>query len=329
MRKLVCILLIISVLIVSVIGFVFAEKSPSDLHVALLVKNLVDPFFVYMKYGGQAAANKYGVQFTCLVPEKSGDVEAQIRIMEDLIQKGVDAIVLVPVDSRGIVSGIESANKAGVPIFVANTRALGGEFMTFAGIDHTAMARAMGKYVVEKLGGKGKIIQLEGKTGAQSSINRSIGFKEVFSNEAGIEILAITPADYDKAKAMAVMEDLLVRFPNIDAVIGYDDGTALGAIEAIKMAGRLDEILVTGTDAIKEALASIQDGELTATVDGDPFNQAFVPVEAAIQYLLYGKVPPKEIIIGGGSPTIIDKNNVNEFLAEFEARLKKYNVKID
>jgi ribose transport system substrate-binding protein len=329
MRKLIWVFLIVSLLVVSSTGFVFAEKDPADIHVALIVKNLVNPFFVYMKYGGQAAANKYGVQFTCLAPEKLGDVEAQIRIMEDLIQKGVDAIVVVPIDSRGIVSGIERANEAGVPVFVSNTRAHGGEIMAFAGIDHVAMAREMGKYVVEKLGGKGKIIELEGKTGAQSSIDRGVGFKEVFSNEPGIKILAKTPADYNKTKAMRVMEDLLVRFPEIDAVVCYNDSMALGAIEAIKIAGRLDEIMVTGTDANKDALESIQKGELTATVDSDPFSQTFVPVEAAIRYLLYGEVPPEEIIVGEGTPTVVDSENIEEFLAEFESRLEEYNVEVD
>ncbi|MFA5603154.1 MAG: sugar ABC transporter substrate-binding protein, partial [Bacilli bacterium] len=149
------------VLIVLVVfsGVVFAQgqkdtpKESDNLHVALIVKNLSNPFFVYMKWGGEAAANKYGVDYTCLAPEQDGNVEAQIRIMEDLIQKGVDAIVVVPIDSRGIVAGIERANKAGVPVFVSNTRALGGEFLSFAGIDHTAMAEEMARYVVKSLNG--------------------------------------------------------------------------------------------------------------------------------------------------------------------------------
>ena len=155
-------------------------KKAEDLHVALIVKNLVNPFFVYMKYGGEAAANKYGVKYTCLAPEVTGDVEAQIRIMEDLIIKGVDAIVVVPIDSKGIVPGIEQANKAGIPVFVSNTRAKGGDVMAFAGIDHVQMAEEIGGWVVKELNGKGKIIEIEGKTGAQSSIDRKTGFENVF-----------------------------------------------------------------------------------------------------------------------------------------------------
>ena len=329
-KTVVCVLMM---LLVMGSGMVFAqgqqepkEDESDNLHVALIVKNLTNPFFVYMKWGGEAAANKYDVDYTCLAPEQAGSVEGQIRIMEDLIQKGVDAIVVVPIDSRGIVTGIERANDAGVPVLVSNTRALGGDFMAFAGIDHTAMAEEMGRYVVEKLGGKGKIIELEGTTGAQSSIDRGTGFANVFSKEPGIEVLTRTTAEYNKAKAMQVTEDLLVRYDDIDAIVCYNDSMALGAIEALKAAGRLDEVMVTGTDANKDALDSLRRGEMTATVDSNPVAQTFVPVEAAIRYLKFGEVPDKEIIVGDGTPTIVTQDNVEDFEAAVNANLDSYGV---
>lgn len=326
-------ILILSLMLGS--GLLFAqgqEESQEDsdkLHVALIVKNLTNPFFVYMKWGGEAAANKYDVDYTCLAPEQTGDVDGQIRLMEDLIQKGVDAIVIVPIDSRGIVAGIERANDAGVPVFVSNTRALGGDFMSFAGIDHTAMAEEMGKYVVKQLSGKGKIIELEGTTGAQSSIDRGTGFKNIFSKEPDIEVLTRTTAQYNKAKAMQVTEDLLVRYDDIDAIVAYNDSMALGAVEALKAAGRLDEVLVTGTDANKDALDSLKKGELSATVDSNPVAQTFVPVEAAIKYLKFGEVPPEEMIVGEGKPTIVTVDNVNEFEAQVKDNLESYGVEAE
>jgi len=309
-------------------GPVFAAGQDDRLHVALIVKNLTNPFFVYMKWGGEAAANKYGARYTCLAPEVE-EVEGQIRIIEDLIQQGVDAIVVVPVDSMGIVAGIERANDAGVPIFVSNTRALGGDFVAFAGIDHKTMAETMGKYVVKKLGGTGNVIELEGQPGAQSSIDRGIGFANIFSKEPGIKVLARVPANYNKAKAMQVTEDLLVRFDDIDAIVAYNDSMALGAVEALRGARKLGQIIVTGTDANKDALDSIRAGELTATVDSNPVAQAFVPVEAAIRYLMYNELPPKEIIVGEGVPTIVDKDNVDEFEASVVQMLKEYGVKAE
>src|SRR4030067_2996262 len=100
------------------------------------------------------------MQYTCLAPEKYS-VDNQIRIMEDLVQKKVDAIVLIPIDGKGIVSGIERANKGGVPVFICNTRAEGGETLGFAGIDHRIMGKTLGEYVGAKLKGKGQIVILE------------------------------------------------------------------------------------------------------------------------------------------------------------------------
>lgn len=331
MKKILAVTLILLVSMVFLTGPIFgagqAEKNVEDdkVHVALIVKNLTNPFFVYMKWGGEAAANKYNARYTCLAPEVE-EVEGQIRIIEDLIQQGVDAIVVVPIDSKGIVAGIERANQAGVPIFVSNTRALGGDFVAFAGIDHKTMAETMGKYVVEKLGGKGNVIELEGVTGSQSSIDRGIGFGNVFSKVPGINVLAKTTANFNRAKGMQVTEDLLVRFDNVDAIVAYNDSMALGAVEALRGAGKLGKVIVTGTDANKDALDSIRAGELTATVDSNPVAQTFVPVEAAIRYVMYGEVPEKEIIVGDGVPTIVDKNNVDAFEQGVVQMLKEYGV---
>lgn len=315
-------------------GQAFARGEPEatdddEIHVGLIVKNLVNPFFVYMLYGGEAAANKHGVQFTGTAPEGGEDAEEQLRIIEDLIQRGVDALVIVPIDSRGIVVGLNRAEAAGVPVFISNTRAHGGEFVSFAGIDHVAMAEAMGRYVVDKLGGQGNIIELEGVTGAQSSIDRGIGFKNIFDNEPGITVLERTTADFNRARAMSVTEDLLTRYDNIDAIVAYNDSMALGAIEALRAAGRLADVIVTGTDANQDALKSLEDGELTATVDSDPVAQTFVPVEAAIKYVRDGIVPPDEIIVGEGRPTIVDQDNVRQFQIDLRNRLAEFGVTID
>ena len=102
---------------------------------------------------------------------------------------------------------------------------------------------------------------------------------------------------------------------------------ALGVVEALKAAGRLDKTLVTGCDANKDALDSIKMGELSATVDSNPVMQTFVPVEKAIQYLLDGTVPPENILVGDGKPAVVDSKNVEKFEAETKANLEKYNVK--
>lgn len=290
-----------------------AEKKPGDYQVVLVVKDLNNPFFVDMKKGGEDAAAKYGVKYTCLAPDKYS-VENQIRIMEDLVQQKVDGIVIVPIDGAGIVSGIERANQANIPVFNTNTVALGGKVLGFAGIDHIAIGEALGQYAVDATGGKGKIVILEGTTGASTAQDRLTGVHNIIDKYPGIEVLASTTAKYNRQIGMQVMEDLLVRYPQIDVALCMNDAMALGAKEAVKDAKRTS-ILIAGADALPEAITAIETGEMAATVDSNGYGQAYVSVELLIRYLLNGEMPPADTKIGTGEAVAITKSNLEKFKA--------------
>jgi ribose transport system substrate-binding protein len=294
-----------------------APQTPAkkDLVIGFIVKNLVNPFFVSMKAGAEQAGKDYGVDVRVYSPEKANDVEAQIRIMEDMIQKSFDAIVVVPTDSRGIIPGIEKANKAGVPVFVANTQAFGGEFLTFAGISHTEIAQLMTEKLCQEMGGKGNIVVIYGVPGAQTTIDKKPGIEAALAKYPEVKVLDWQTGMYQREKAMSVMEDFLAKYPNIDGVMAQDDGMALGAIEAIRAAGKLGKIVVVGANATPDALQSVKSGELAATIDSAPERQAYLPTEAAIKYLRDGVTPP-EVIPVSLSKNIIDKSNVGEFMAK-------------
>lgn len=301
-------------------------KDPKDTLVALVVKDLTNRFFVEMKWGGEAAAKQHGIKYTILAPEKYA-VDNQIRIMEDLIQKKVDAIVIVPIDGAGIVSGIERANKAKIPVFNLNTLATGGEVIGYAGVDHVVLGQILGQYAVDTLKGKGSLVILEGTTGASSAIERQEGIMGVLKKAPGIKVLASTTAKYNRQQAMKVMEDLLTRFPEIDMVLCANDAMALGAKEAIKDARR--KMLVAGIDAIPEALEAIQKGELAGTVDSNGFDQGFVAVDLTARFLLKDEKPPKDTKVGAGMPTVITKENALAFEKSKIEKFKKFGIKVD
>jgi ribose transport system substrate-binding protein len=327
MKRFISILFVTLLSIFILTNLSFAQKKAAkDMQVVVVIKDLLNPCFIEMKWGGFAAAKESGIQYNCLAPEKYS-VDNQIRIVEDLVQKKVDAIVLIPIDGKGIVSGIERANKAGIPVFICNTRAEGGETLGFAGIDHKAMGVTIGEYVGKRLKGKGQIIILEGTTGASTAIDRLDGVMESLKKYPDIKILASTTAKYQRQMGMKVMEDLLIRFPKIDAVIGINDSMALGAKEAIKDAKRLNEIFIVGIDATPESVDNLRNGELAATVDANCFWQAFVSVDLACKYLLKGVKPERDTKIGSGMPEVITKENLDKFL-KFKADLyAKYGLK--
>ena len=317
MKKLVVMVLLISL----AISGVFANgqgdtgsDSDGNLKVAFIVKDLSNPFFVTMKKGAEDAAKAYGLDFVGLAPEKYA-VEAQVRIMEDLVQQQVDGIVIVPIDGAGIVSGVERANAAGIPVFNTNTSVQGGEILGFCGIDHVATGEAAAQFAIDALNGApGKIVILEGTTGASSARERLEGMHNRLDPHSEIEILASTTAKYNRQTAMQVMEDLLTRFENIDIVLCANDTMALGAKEAC-IDARRSNIKVAGIDAIPEALSAIEEGELAATVNSRAYEQGYVSTELLCKYLIDGVKPAEVTKVGTGIADYVTGANLQAYLA--------------
>ncbi|MGB4573271.1 MAG: sugar ABC transporter substrate-binding protein [Rectinemataceae bacterium] len=308
-------MLLIAMLVIG-IGIVSGQAAPKPangkkFNIVLIVKDLTNPFFTDMRDGGAAAAKKYGVDITCLSPEKY-TVDAQIRIMEDMIEKKVDAIVIAPIDSNGIVSGVERANAAGIPVMACNTAILGGKLLGFAGIDEISSGKSLGEYFVKRLNGKGNIVILEGTTGSSTAQAYLNGVHEAIDKYPDIKVLASTTAKYNREMGMQVMEDLLTRFPDIDAALCMNDVMALGAKEAVQEARR--KVLIGGINALPETLEAVKRGEIEVTVDASGYVQAYIATELTCKYLLTGEIPPAVTKIGIGNAQAISAANIDQFL---------------
>ncbi len=315
MKKYVFVLVLVALVAVLITGCGTskpAEEKPKEkeFEVVLILKNLVNPVWLDMKRGGEAAAEKYGVKLTVLAPLKADNNEEQIRAIEDSIAKKVDAIVLVPSDSKGIIPGIEKANEAGIPVINVNTKAHGGKTETFIAVENYDAAKKVAEAMAQKLNGQGKVIILEGVPGAQSAMDLQAGTLDGLKAYPGIEVVASQTAKFQRAEAMKVMEDLLQRYPHIDAVLAANDEMALGAIEAIDAAGKTGKILVSGLDANKDAVSAIAEGKMTISCDKRSYEQGYVGVESAVK-LLKGEKLPERIVI---DTVLVDKSNVSEYL---------------
>lgn len=287
-----------------------AVSAEKNYHMIFIVKSLDNPFWDMMRAGAENAAKDLGIEIKTLGPMKPYNVEEQLRFMEDGITKGVDAIVVVPADSKGIVPGIEKANKAGIVVVTANTRAFGGKVATWDGVANQDAAFLIAKYGLEGIGRKGNLIILEGTPGNQTATDRKKGIDDAISESSGVKVLASQTAKFSRVEGMRVMENLLQQFPKIDLIICANDEMALGAIEAIDAAGRLKEIKVTGFDGNNDAIKSIAEGRLLATGAQRPDAQGYWGVVAAY-IALKGMPTPKDIYL---PCPIVDKSNVQEYL---------------
>ncbi len=254
-----------------------------------IVPTMNNPYFADMEKGAKQAASDHGIQVT--VVGGDNDVTKQVKQVEDFIQKKVDAIIVQTVDTNGIVSAIEQANQAEIPVLTTGETPTGGEILVSIAFDNFESGENAGEFLAKELDGKGKVLELIGVLGQETSRIKSDGFKAALDKYPDMELLDSQPAEYDRATAMSVMENFLQKYKEIDAVYAANDEMALGAIQAIKAAGRLDEIKVIGNDGTDDALESVKNGEMIATNATPAFIQGYIGVDMAVRALHGEKVP--------------------------------------
>ena len=277
-----------------------------DYKIGYTCPTLNNPFFVSMKEGAELAAEERGASLTMFGGDN--DVTKQIEQIEDFISQDMDAIIVQTVDTTGIITAIEAANEAGIPVFTTAERPAGGEIESTIVFDSYESGYNGGTYIGEKLEGVGEVVELVGVLGQETSREKSRGFQEALDNFEDIVILASQPAEYDRATAMSVMENMLQAYDNIDAVYAANDEMALGAVQAIEAAGKLDEIFVMGNDGTDEALQSIEEGKLGATNGTPGYIQGYIAVDVAIRFLNGENVPS----VINERNTIIDADNLSD-----------------
>lgn len=287
MKKL-TVLFVVAALAAGLLGvFGLPAGAEKKLVVGLAVSTLNNPFFVDLKDGALEAAKKLGIEL--VVTDAQNDPNKQLAGIEDLIQRGVDVILVNPTDSAAVVPAIKAANKARIPVITVDRSAAQGDVETHIASDNVAGGRMAGEYIAKLLGGQGKVVELEGIPGTSAARDRGKGFNEVIGKNSGIKVVARQEAGFDRAKGLTVMENILQAQPEIDAVFAHNDEMALGALKAVSASGRKG-ILVVGFDATDDAVAAVKEGRLAATVAQQPREMGRLAVESARKLLSGGKL---------------------------------------
>jgi ribose transport system substrate-binding protein len=269
--------------------------------VALVLKTLNHPFFVDMRRGAQEAADRLGVNLQVQAAEREIDVEKQMQIVENMIQTGIQALVITPSGSREIVSALVKAKNAKVPIVIVDTRVdakaaadAGVKTETFVGSDNYAGGKLAGEYLVKVTGGKAHVGILEGIPGHETGDSRLRGFRDALKDAAGVTIVASQPANWERDQGFNVFQNMLQAHPDIDSVFACSDLMALGAVEAIRAAGKTGTIKVIGFDALDDAKKAIAAGTMEASVAQFPSEMGKAAVESAVK-VIRGETLPADI----------------------------------
>ena len=260
------------------------DGAGEEKKIAVVVSTLNNPWFVVL---GETAANKaIELGYEAQIFDSQNNTAFESDHFENVIAAGYNAILFNPTDADGSVVNVRKAKAAGIPVFCMDREINATDVATSQILsDNYSGCVAMGKYFVQKMNKEGTYIELLGLVGDNNTWNRSKGFHSVVDRYSDLKMVAQQAADFDRNKAMEVLESLLQAHPDINAVFCGNDAMAMGAYQALVSAGKSEEVLVFGFDGARDVIASIKDRKIAATGMQFPKVMAATAAEYAHQYL--------------------------------------------
>ena len=249
------------------------NTASGEAEYAVILKTLSNDFWATMKKGIEEEAAKQGIKVDIFAAQSEDDTEGQLRILENCLAKNYKAIGVAPLSPTNLINGIVQANKKGIYVMnidekidMDSLKAAGGSVIAFATTDNVKVGEKGANFIIDKLTDGGEVAIIEGKAGNASGEARKQGATAAFEAKDNIKLVGSQPADWDRQKALDTAASMIQQYPNLKAFYCCNDTMALGALQAVKNAGKLGEIMVVGTDGAAEARESVEAGELSATV---------------------------------------------------------------
>jgi ribose transport system substrate-binding protein len=268
---------------------VFAQSAGKP-KVALVMKSLANEFFLTMENGAKDYQKHNTGQFDLITNgiKDETDTAAQIRIVEQMIVSKVDALVIAPADSKALVPVIKKAADAGIIVVNIDNRldpdVLKSKDLNvpFVGPDNKKGARKVGDYLAKRLTKGDEVAIVEGVTTTTNSQMRSAGFKEAM-DAAGMKVVALQSGEWEIDKGNAVASQILNANPNVKALLCDNDNMAIGAVSAVRAAGKAGKVQVVGFDNISAIKPMLNDGRVLATADQYAAKQAVFGIDVALK----------------------------------------------
>lgn len=268
---------------------------------ALIVKTRNNPFFDPMIKAAEAEAKTLGCELEVQAPAQETDKERQFAMVQDMTARGVDAILIAPADSKGIVPALKQAQEKGILVINLDNRvdvptasSAGLTLDSYVGADNEEGGKLAGQAMVEALGGSGKVAVLEGIRGADNAEARKRGFTAGVQGK--LDIIAFDTAEWDTQKAYAKFQSMLAANPGIQGLFCANDKMAVGAMKAIKESGK-GKITVIGYDNIPDVKPALDSGEMAATIEQHPDLMGKYGVRAAVGILDGGIQKGREFLV--------------------------------
>jgi len=270
------------------------EKS-RQLTIGVTLLTRTHPFYQDLEAGLNESGEAAGYEL--LVTAGEFDVARQKDQINEFIVRKVDAIIVSPCDSRSIGTAIKAANDAGIPVFTADIACLaeGVRVVSHVASDNVAGGALAARAVADAIGGAGTVAIIDHPE-VESVIQRVRGFEEELAKHTGIQIVAKLSGRGVKDQAFRTAEDILQVHPNLSAIFGINDDSALGALAAVEKAGKVQRVKIVGFDAVPEARAAIEAGRIYADVIQQPREIGMKTIEAITAYFSGATVAPSILV---------------------------------
>jgi ribose transport system substrate-binding protein len=276
----------------SLAGAARADAQGGQLKIGLVLKSLADPFTVAMVGAARNYQEHYASQVALTIQGtvKETDTAAQIQMVGEMIKAKMNAIVIAPTDSKALTAVVARAIKAGIiTIAIDNplddaAQAAAGIVVPFVGPDNRKGATLVGNYLAAKLGPGDEVGIIEGIPADRNAKQRTAGSKDAM-DAAGVKVVAAEPGNWEYGKGRDVASKMLGEHPQIRALLCGNDNMAMGAVDAIRDAGRSGAVYVTGYNAIDAIKPLLADGRVLATVNQFADRQAVFGIDVALKAL--------------------------------------------
>lgn len=304
----------LSILLLTLFSFTRCKsKTATDKRhkIAVVVSTLNNPWFVFLAETAAAKATALG--YDAKIFDSQNNTALESDHFENIIVSGFDAILFNSTDANGSIANVLKAKAAGLPVFCMDREVNSLDAPTSQILsDSYSGAVAIGKYFTQQLNKRGNYVELLGLVGDNNTWARSKGFHSVVDNYPGLKMVAQQSADFDRNKAMEVMESILQAHPDVDAVFCGNDGMAMGAYQALVSAGKANKTKVYGFDGAEDVITSIGENKVAATGMQFPKVMAETAAEFADEYIKGRRDFPKKIPV---AVELVTAKNISDYIA--------------
>lgn len=291
------------------ISSVPTEGPTGEQRIGVVVSTLNNPWFVVLAETARDRARELG--YEAVIFDSQNDPAREAAHFENIVASGYEAILFNPTDADGSIANVRRAKAASIPVFCMDREINATDAAVTQIIsDNYAGAVAIGRHFVKEAGQTGKYVELLGLVGDNNTWNRSKGFHSVVDRYPGLEMVAQQSADFDRSRALEVLEAILQANPDIDAVFAGNDAMAMGAYQALVAAGKAGEVKVFGFDGADDVVGLIAEGKITATAMQFPKVMARTAAESADGYLNGERDFPQKIPV---AVELVTRENVDQF----------------